>query len=67
MLAGIADVVRLGRARFAAVNRRRSDWILLMVLFGPLAVVLYLAAVRPQVVHPDRYRDGEHELSQTSL
>ena len=57
MLGGIADVLRLGRARFAAAGRRQRDWILLIILIGPLGVLLYAAAVRPQVVHPERYAD----------
>lgn len=55
MLVGIADVLRLGRRRFAAAGRRRTDWILLFIFIGPFAVVLYAAAVRPQVLHPERY------------
>ena len=57
MLGGIADILRLGRARFAAAGRRQRDWILLIILIGPFAVLLYAAAVRPQVVHPERYTD----------
>ena len=57
MAGGIADVLRLGRARFAAGGRRQRDWILLIILIGPFAVLLYAAAVRPQVAHPERYVD----------
>ena len=57
MALGIADVTRVGRKRFAAAERRISNWILLIIFFGPLAVLLYAAAVRPQVLHPERYAD----------
>ena len=59
MAGGIADVLRLGRARFAAAGRRQRDWILLIILIGPFAVLLYAAAARPQLVHPERYADDE--------
>ncbi len=59
MAVGIVDVTLVGRDRFAAMNRRRSDWILLIIFFGPLAVLLYVAAVRPQVLHPERYADAD--------
>ncbi|WP_428118434.1 hypothetical protein [Candidatus Poriferisodalis sp.] len=61
MALGIADVTRIGRQRFAAAKRRRTNWILLIVLFGPLAVLLYAAAVRPQVLHPERYVDDDDD------
>ncbi len=57
MILGIADVLRLGRQRFSAAGRRRMDWILLIIFIGPPAVLLYAAAVRPQVAHPERYGD----------
>ena len=55
MAVGIVDVIRLGRERFAAVGKRRWHWILLILYSGPLGVLLYAAAVRPQVTHPERY------------
>ncbi|WP_419553690.1 hypothetical protein [Candidatus Poriferisodalis sp.] len=57
MILGIADVLRLGRQRFSAAGRRRMDWILLIIFIGPPAVLLYAAAVRPQVARPERYDD----------
>ena len=57
MTGGIVDVLRLGRDRFAAVGKRRWQWVLLILYSGPLGVLLYAAAVRPQVVHPERYTD----------
>lgn len=58
MAGGIVDVLRLGRDRFGAVGRRRWHWVLLIIYGGPLGVLLYAAAVRPQVVHPERYADA---------
>ena len=55
MAVGIADVIRLGSERFATVGKRRYHWVLLIIYAGPLGVLLYAAAVRPQVVHPERY------------
>ena len=57
MAGGIVDIARLDRERFAAVGTRRWRWVLLIILFGPLAVLLYAGAVRPQVTHPERYAD----------
>ena len=57
MLAGLVDVARIGAERFAAAGRQRWRWIALIVMFGPLAVLLYAAAVRPAVLHPERYAD----------
>ena len=57
MAGGIVDVLRLGRDRFGAVGKRRWHWILLIIYSGPLGVVLYAAAVRPQVTHPERYAE----------
>lgn len=66
MLAGIADVARIDRELFTATGRKRWHWLLLIICFGPLAVLLYAAAVRPQVLHPERYADepddGQHRL-----
>ena len=57
MAAGIFDILRLGRDRFAAAGKRRWQWILLIVYCGPLGVLLYAAAARPQIAHPERYAD----------
>jgi len=55
MAGGIVDILRLGRGRFAAAGKHRWRWILLIIYSGPLGVLLYAAAVRPQIVHPERY------------
>lgn len=57
MAGGIVDIGRLGRDRFEALGKRRWHWVLLIILFGPFAVLLYAGAVRPQVMHPERYAD----------
>lgn len=57
MAGGIVDILRLGRDRFRLAGKRRWHWVLLIVYSGPLGVLLYAAAVRPQVTHPERYAD----------
>ena len=57
MTIGILDVLRLGRHRFRAADKQRWHWVLLILYSGPLGVLLYAAAVRPQVVHPERYAE----------
>ncbi|WP_419856096.1 hypothetical protein [Candidatus Poriferisodalis sp.] len=57
MAGGIVDILRLGRDRFQLAGKRRWHWVLLIIYSGPLGVLLYAAAVRPQVSHPERYAD----------
>ncbi len=57
MAGGIIDIARLGRDRFEQVGKRRWHWVLLIIYSGPLGVLLYAAAVRPQVTHPEHYAD----------
>lgn len=57
IVVGWIDVLLLGRAAFVGAGRSRAAWMLLMLCFGPLAVLLYFAAVRPPVAHPERYAD----------
>lgn len=67
MAGGIVDVLRLGRDRFGAAGKRRWHWVMLIVYSGPLGVLLYAAAIRPQVTHPERYSDDPaDELSNSS-
>ena len=42
---------------------RDSNWILMMLLFGPLAVLLFYGTVRQQLLRPERYEmvDGVAE------
>lgn len=67
MAGGIVDVLRLGRGRFAAAGKRRWHWVLLIIYSGPLGVLLYAAAIRPQVAHPERYADGPGESAAASV
>ncbi len=55
-IAGIVAVLSVGAERFAQAGYRRRNWILLIVLIGPLAVLFYFATVRHHVLHPERYR-----------
>ncbi len=57
MAGGIVDVLRLGRDRFELAGKRRWHWVLLIIYSGPLGVLLYAAAVRPQVIHPEHYAE----------
>lgn len=57
MAGGIVDVLRLGRDRFELAGKRRWHWVLLIMYSGPLGVLLYAAAARPQVIHPERYAE----------
>ena len=57
MAGGIVDILRQGGDRFERAGKRRWHWVLLIIYRGPLGVLLYAAAVRPQVAHPERYAD----------
>ena len=63
VLYGIASVFAVPRSAWTELSRRRSNWIWLMLLFGPLAVLLFLGTVRQHLVHPERYEviDGVAE------
>lgn len=54
-LAGIAAVLSVDADRFTQAGHHRRNWVLLMVLIGPMAVLFYFATVRHQVLHPERY------------
>lgn len=55
MLFGIWSVLRIEPERWAAAERRRSNWILMMIVFGPLAVLLFYGTVRQYLLFPERY------------
>ena len=44
-------------------GRRRSSWVLMMLLLGPLAVLLFYGTVRQHLLWPERYEsiDGVAE------
>ncbi len=55
-IAGIVAVLSVGAERFAHAGYRRRNWVLLIMLIGPMAVLFYFATVRHHVLHPERYR-----------
>ncbi|GEM_PF-338965 len=63
VLWGIASVFAVPAASWQERQRRRSNWILMMLLFGPLAVLLFFGTVRQQLLWPKRYEsvDGVAE------
>ncbi len=52
---GIVSVLRVDAARWHGAGRKRRNWVLLMLVFGPLAVLLFHGTVRQQLLHPERY------------
>ncbi len=66
VLYGIGSVFAVPRSAWTELSRRRSNWIWLMLLFGPLAVLLFFGTVRQHLVHPERYEviDGVAEADQ---
>ena len=66
VLYGIASVFAVPRSAWTELSRRRSNWIWLMLLFEPLAVLLCFGTVRQHLVHPERYEviDGVAEADQ---
>lgn len=63
VLYGIASVLAVPRSAWTERSRRRSNWIWMMLLFGPLAVLLFFGTVRQHLMHPKRYEviDGVAE------
>jgi hypothetical protein len=63
VLWGIASVFAIAKSRWDDQERRRRNWILMMLLFGPLAVLLFYGTVRQQLLRPERYEmvDGVAE------
>ncbi len=57
IVVAVIDALRLGRAAFSAAGRSQVAWLLMFAVIGPFAVLLYAAAVRPQVAHPERFVD----------
>ncbi len=53
---GIASVLRISADQFTAAGYRRRNWVLLMLLVGPMAVLFFFATVRYHVLYPERYR-----------
>lgn len=52
---GIWSVLQIESSRWQAADRRRSNWIVMMLCFGPLAVLLFYGTVRQHLLYPERY------------
>lgn len=57
ILFGFVSVLRIPEKAWLEANRRRRNWVLLMVFFGPLAVLLFYATVRYELLDPERYHE----------
>ena len=55
MVYGIWSLFGIDRERWDSQGRKRSNWVILMLAFGPLAVLLFFGTVRPQLLYPERY------------
>ena len=54
MIFGWNDMFRFSADQWSAAGRHRTKWILLVLGFGPLAVLLYWGTVRYDLRDPDR-------------
>ena len=63
VLWGIASVFAVPLTTWREHGRRRSSWVLMMLLFGPLAVLIFYGTVRQHLLWPERYEsiDGVAE------
>lgn len=52
---GIVSVFSLSSEKWEAAGRKRRNWIVMMCLFGPLAVLLFFGTVRQQIADPERF------------
>ena len=52
---GIWSVLRIAPETWRASESSRRNWILLMIFFGPLAVLLFYGSVRQHLLYPERY------------
>ncbi len=57
VLWGIGSVFAIGRSRWQEHGRRQINWVLMMLLFGPLAVLLFYGTVRQHLLWPERYEN----------
>jgi hypothetical protein len=57
ILFGFVSVLRIPEKAWLESNRRRRNWVLLMVFFGPLAVLLFYATIRYELLDPERYHE----------
>lgn len=63
VLWGIASVFAVPAASWQEHQRRRGNWVVMMLLFGPLAVLLFYGTIRQHLLWPERYEsvDGVAE------
>ncbi len=52
---GFWSIAEIPADNWAAVGKKRRHWVILMALFGPLAVLLFFGTLRQQLRHPERY------------
>lgn len=57
MVWGIREALAISSDRWEAAGSQRRNWILMMVCFGPLAVLLFYGTVRYRLLYPERYRE----------
>ncbi|MAW70858.1 MAG: hypothetical protein VYC75_00345 [Actinomycetota bacterium] len=57
VICGIISVLAIPGPTWSQLDRRRSNWILMMLLFGPLAVLLFFGTVRQHLIYPERYKN----------
>ena len=55
VLWGIWSVFAVPKRNWLQQERRRANWILMLLLFVPLAVLLLYGTVRHQLLRPERY------------
>ena len=56
-MVGRRALLRIEADRWAEQGRRRSNWIIMMIVFGPLAVLLFFGSVRQFLLYPERYEE----------
>jgi len=55
ILYGFWSIAEIPAESWSAAGKKRRNWVILMLLFGPLAVLLFFGTLRPQLRHPERY------------
>jgi hypothetical protein len=54
VVAGIGDAFRHSSAEWAAADKQRPFWVILLFFLGPIALVPYLLFVRPGFSHAQK-------------
>jgi len=52
---GIVSILSLSGDQWEAAGRKRRNWIVMMCLFGPFAVLLFFGTARQQILDPERF------------